>query len=529
MSKRILNCALGGSSRRLVASALLGWLLVACGPLRFPEAPDGSLDAGTATDAEAPASPDATSEPDAGPIGDAAGVDASGDAGTSEDAGAPDSSEDAGSPRDAELNLDGEVRDGGVPDASPADSGTVIVSLVLGQQVVPGSRVLVHDFSGQLLGDHPVDAFGEVSIPAFSDRLISGAVPVGSSSIHLQTIAMHQPGPRISLDLNLPPASVGQVVVSFAGPHPGASSYGLTFGCPLDQVSTTDTSAPQTISLVPRCLNRRGEAQGVAWAIGPDDTILAFAQTPPIVPTATSAQHVTLSSWTAPVPLCSLDVSNEPAAATSLRLSCDPVIDSVVYTIPGAHRDMPSARPFILVGPESLGNSILRKVEVVFRGARRDSGSSLRNVAPRPLSGPLTDLIDLSLALPEISNPSLEWFNGPQVFWGLGPGTNDADALLISASWLIGGERSSWTLLLPPGTASPINLPELPAGLIAAPTQQQLTETASVQLIEVAGTNGYDAFAERYGLRWQYVPGVLSTPPLVTARNSAHGHHTSFQ
>ena len=364
---------------------------------------------------------------------------------------------------------------------APPSEDFVEITVQQRDSAEPASDVTVvfHDASGAVLSTTTTDASGKArgTIPS------SGQITVVRAD-DLLTIAGASPGasylvPGIPEGRQLP---LGQATVTTPGALAGApagATYSLSVGCSTQSFAAAATSV--TISVFPTCPADNGTVHVVARVLDDQGALLAVSA---VAATASGGDWTaTLPAWTQG-PGLTVDVTGAPAGTVSIGTDVAFVLDGRVFVGGGRSADGTSGSFGFPVDDGAID------ALAVTTSARFSDGYATTTTIAPP-SGDTQTVPLASALLPRLSNVDVS--DGVRAEMSFSAGSlAGADGGIATFSW---DETSTWRVVVPPGTASPIVLPALPDDL-AAHRPSGDPDAPLLSFWESSRIDSYPAFVE---------------------------------
>jgi hypothetical protein len=384
---------------------------------------------------------------------------------------------------------------GVAPDAGPSDSG-LVATAVFHVQGAPfeGAEVVFHDSTGAVVETGATDNLGAATGPMTAGGMMTVKLDVGGSFL-AQTVAGLDPGETILFGTEADPVvtSVGDVEIQILESFAGADHYEVDFGCG-GNVFVTEPPVPTTTTLFEDCLGDSGLASAIATARDIDGNILAIATATDIM-LGSAATIVSFARLAAAFETYTLDVTGAPAASeaieTELRLRRDGL------TFEGQQASGPLAAgtstAIVFAEPMSFGNGVEVLTSLSYDAT---SPGSFSVAVHRVDSTSRTFALDLSTELlPRVFGSSVAVGADTVVSWSTAS-PSDADAIVVRV--LLDAPDSGWSILVPPSTPSPLELPALPQGFLPSVSA---AEPPAVIYLELEPIADYAAFRDVYAHR----------------------------
>jgi hypothetical protein len=388
--------------------------------------------------------------------------------------------------------------DEAAPSAGPVE---VTVQQRTSTEPASGVTVVFHDASGAVLSTSVTDAAGK----ARGDIPSGGQITVARPD-DLLTIAGAEPGamylvPGIPEGRQLP---LGQATITTPGALTGApagATYHLSVGCSTQSFAAAAGSVE--ISVFPACPAKNGTVHVVARVLDDEGALLAFST---VAATAAAGDWTaTLPAWTSADGL-TVTVTGGPAGTESVATELAFVLDGHVYL--GATASTPGTSGTFAFPVDNAAVDAFR----VTISASFANGYATTTTIAAPTA---TQTVALGGLLPRLT--AVDVSGGVRAELSFGGGSfADSDGGIATFGW---EETSTWRVIVPPGTASPITLPALPDQLAALrPSEDQ--DAPLLSFWESTGIDAYPAFVQAA------LAGTLSAPPAagsLTVRETHFG------
>jgi hypothetical protein len=367
--------------------------------------------------------------------------------------------------------------DGGIP-FPDAPAGDVDSALSLDacsiRAGVAGATAILHASDGTIVETTTTDASGTaIWDPCVADAMVTVVAKVvgGSSQWRGTTVVGVQPGDHIEVRLpGLAIVSTAKVDVPEDGSDITMVRVSAGGGCS----GNSAEGATKTLEILPDCL---GDDEDVvaALATGQIGTSRVYAHSgdTTIVPGGTTEVPLAaMSGWTT-----GLHIS---ASATNLM-----GLGSVEFNVQPLRNGIPHTSTTQLASAQDgVASTYVPAPPSSFSKTRR-VGASTPGLARRGIvriTDGFGEEFDLSALLPPIEGGAVDHGTPGRPLFTLAGDLSAADLGVIVSTWTNGQNGVVWFLLLPPGAATSVRFPALPAALSAvAPVDASLAEAVALR------------------------------------------------
>jgi hypothetical protein len=356
----------------------------------------------------------------------------------------------------------GKIPDAGGDDDDTPDAGPTTGQVVLhlhhddGAPVAGAPAVFTHA-DGTLVGTADSAADGTITYEITAGDVVHVGWNEGMEK-RLYSIYALAPGDEIDInnrEPSPPVQDVGQITVAFPGSFPGATRYGIHFGCFSNEVSGT---TPYTTNLSSDCLNASNQVTVVITARDANGTVLAAAAAPNRA--FTPGTTVGFPSWSTPASV-GFDLTNTSPQAQYHSVELQTFRDGMRYeqaepTLVGTHAEARFATGY--------AETVQYFVNAQFVNEAIQPDGRIILTAKRPAAGlPGSINADFAQSLPRlhqaayvIATGALEWtMSGSESQLAR---HEQADLLFGMVVWNAAGssETNRWTIMAPGGTNPPL-------------------------------------------------------------------------
>lgn len=364
------------------------------------------------------------------------------------------------------------LEDAGVDaaDTAPPPPKGVTVTVVDGLTPKADVRVISQDATGAVIGDAKTDATGKLTI-ATAPSTVTVLTSSFSAPTPVSFLAVTDGDNLVvRIPLNIDESTIGTYSVTFTAGGAGQSTRAQAFVNGSCNKTTTDSSMPLLVGVVPSCLT----AANAILAVGSNsDFVLdGFAFKKSVAaPAANMTSAVTLPVWTTPG-TTTLSATNTPGGQASMSGSLSMIANGASFAAAadkasGPVNSVAGQGYRTATGFADAYQSWIRSVDDV---TDQVETSIIRREATTAPAAATLAAVDFTTALPYVTAAAVDTTTAarPIVTVTSDKPLTSVDAGLVVLSWITASEATgTWTFVVPASAAATFKAPALPADAIA--------------------------------------------------------------